>query len=83
MDANTVVAMDDSPVPVEEPEEYLELLGAMRSLIRSEHIAPDDRLAAIDHAVTMAMGGPVAEAKEFADRVTLGLVSLDGDDPLA
>jgi hypothetical protein len=74
----------DHPAPtggtMNNEESYLELLGTLRDLARSEHLSAEDRLVAIDQTILLARGGPTEEATEWAHQVVLGLVTPIGDD---
>lgn len=67
----------DAPTEPEDIEDWLHFAAALRSLVRSEHIWPEDRLAAINEALVRAVGSndkaDMQKAVEFVDRVTLGL----------
>jgi hypothetical protein len=55
-------------------QQYFEFLASLRVLARSEHLAVEDRLAAVSHAVERAVRGNLVEATDWAERVTLGML---------
>lgn len=65
-------------------EQYLEFILGLRDLLRCTHIGAEDILTAMDEAISLAVGGNVVDAKDWAERVTLGLIdpraSEDGTD---
>jgi hypothetical protein len=55
-------------------QQYFEFLSSLRVLARSEHLAVEDRLGAVSHAVEKAVGGNLVDATDWVERVTLGLL---------
>ncbi len=55
-------------------QQYFEFLASLRVLARSEHLAVEDRLAAVSHAVEKAVGDDLVDATEWAERVSLGML---------
>ncbi|MHB1988059.1 MAG: hypothetical protein ACYCSF_08750 [Acidimicrobiales bacterium] len=63
---------DDLAIETPSEEQYLEFLAALKSLVRSDHISPDDRLAALDRALELATAGNVADGADLVDEALLG-----------
>jgi hypothetical protein len=57
-------------------QQYFEFFAGVRGLVRSEHLAAEDRLVAVSHAIDKAVDGNVADATDWTERVTLGLIKL-------
>lgn len=53
---------------------YIQLLDAIKNLVRAEHVSERDRLDAVDWAITMALTGDLDAAEEWAYGVGLGLL---------
>ena len=65
-------------------EQYLEFILGLRDLVRSTHLAAVDVLSAVDQAISQAVGGNIVDARDWAERITLGLIAPghteDGED---
>jgi hypothetical protein len=55
-------------------QQYFEFLTSLRVLARSEHLASEDRLAAVSRAIERAVGGNLVDATDWVERVTLGML---------
>lgn len=61
-----------SPMALEDLESLLQLCSDLKGLIRSDLLEPEDKLSAIDQALTIAVGGTMEAARDFVRDVVLG-----------
>jgi hypothetical protein len=54
--------------------QYFEFLASLRVLARSEHLAAEDRIAAVSRAIDRAVGGNLVEATDWVERVAIGML---------
>ena len=65
--------MDVEQTNRDEYESLLRLLtGELRDLVRAERLSAEDRLSAIEQALTLAVGDSAEVARDFARDVVLG-----------
>jgi hypothetical protein len=55
-------------------QQYFEFLSSLRVLARSEHLAAEDRVAAVSRAIDRAVAGNLVDATDWVERVTLGML---------
>ena len=60
---------------IEDYESTLQLLADLRDLLRFEELSVDDRLSAVDHAITTAVGGLPEQARDFVRDLLQGRIS--------
>lgn len=62
------------PMALDDLESLLQLCMDIRGLIHSDHLDQAVKLAAIDQAMTTAVGGTVEEARDLVRDVVLGRI---------
>lgn len=55
----------DQSETLDETEALFNLCAELRDLVAADGMSESARLAAVDHALVLALGGPVAAARQF------------------